>query len=98
MEAQIDVSKQHHLDQNEINRCVELIAKEFESDWNVEWEWTTTQLVSFKAQKGLARGVRGEIFVSRETVRVRMSLPLMLISLRKTIAREVERVLGEQIG
>jgi putative polyhydroxyalkanoate system protein len=98
MEAQIDVSRAHSLDQNEINRRVEQIAKEFETEWGVSWQWATTQLVAFKAQKGLARGIQGEIAVSSGSIRVRMSLPLMLISLRKTIAREVERVLGEQIG
>jgi putative polyhydroxyalkanoate system protein len=92
----IVVSQPHTLGVKGVRSKVEAVAATLGSKYNVTWTWVGGN-AEFSSASGLARGVKGTIYVAPTQIQIAVFLPLMLLSFKNTIREGIVEALTEHL-
>jgi putative polyhydroxyalkanoate system protein len=91
--ASIDITRNHSLPKADALQMAEDLAKSLESKMGVTWH-RDGDSVRFEAASGVAKGVKGELKVSDNQVRVTVDLPMMLRMMKGSIEEKINEKLN----
>lgn len=92
--ATIEISRSHSLPKDEARRKAEELAKSMEAKLGLTWRWAGDRIV-FEAPSGAARGTKGDVHVTDNTVKVTVDLPFMLRVMKGTIENKIHEKLDQ---
>ena len=95
--ATIDITRPHQLGTATAKERAEELAKDMQSKLGIDWNWQGDN-IHFKADKGAAKGAKGQVSVTEENVRVAIDLPLMLRAMKGMVEKQVASKLDTLIG
>ncbi len=95
--ATIDMRRTHTMTIPDAKLRAESLARSMEIKLGMRWKWEG-DTIRFDAPSGSAKGVRGEVGVSANEVRVQIDLPLLLRALKGTIEGKVKTKLDTLVG
>ena len=95
--AQIDVRRANSLAKPEVRQRAEALARSLATKFGVDWSWAGDDL-KFHAPKGAARGTRGTISVADTSVRVQVSLPVLLRAFKRKVQARVNEELDKLVA
>jgi putative polyhydroxyalkanoate system protein len=90
--ATIDISRNHKLSLDDAKKKAEDLAKGMAEKFGIDWKWDG-DTIRFDASGGAAKGTKGEVAVTAQTVRVAIDLPFMLRVMKGTIESKVKEKL-----
>lgn len=88
----IEITRSHSRSLAEARRSVQRVADHIASKFDVECGWDGNTLAFRRS------GVDGHIKVSAKKVHVTVQLGFLLMAIRGTVEREIERYLEEEFG
>ena len=88
----IDISRPHALSVAAAKKSVDRVAKHIAEKFQVDSAWQGDTLVFRRS------GVDGQIRVEPKSVRVTVELGFLLMAIRGTVEREIQRYLDEEFG
>ena len=91
--ASIDIKKTHTLGLATAKEKVAKVADRLKSKLGITWKWEGDK-VAFKADSGMAKGVKGTIAVSDANVHTQIYLPFLLRAMKGTIEKKVQEELS----
>nr|WP_298142056.1 polyhydroxyalkanoic acid system family protein [uncultured Pseudomonas sp.] len=89
--AKINVERSHGLGREVARQKAEQLAERLAREYSVRYHWTGDTL-EFKRS-----GAHGQIDVAEDSVRVQLSLGLLLSAMSGSIKREIEEVLDKSL-
>jgi putative polyhydroxyalkanoate system protein len=92
--ATIDISRSHKLPIDDARKRAEEFAKSMESKLGLTWRWSGNT-INFEAPSGAAKGTKGDVQVTEQSVRVRVDLPFMLRVMKGTIEGKIHEKLDQ---
>ena len=92
--ATIDINRKHSLGMDVAREKAEQLALDMEQKLKIQWQWQG-DAIHFKAEKGAAKGAKGQVKVSATDVRVEIDLPFLLRAMKGVISGKVEAKLNE---
>jgi putative polyhydroxyalkanoate system protein len=92
--ATIDMSRDHKLPLDQVRLKAEELAKTLETKLGFVWKWVGNN-IEFSAPSGIAKGAKGELFVTDKNVRVTVDLPFMLRVMKGTIENKIKEKMDE---
>jgi putative polyhydroxyalkanoate system protein len=92
--ATIDLTQSHRLTLDEARAKAEELAKSMETKFGLSWKWAGNT-INFEAPSGAAKGTKGEVAVSDNSVRVAIDLPFMLRVMKGTIEEKIKERLAQ---
>ncbi len=92
--ATIEISRSHKLPKDEARKKAEELAKSMETKLGLTWSWDGDR-IRFQAPSGAAKGTKGDVHVTGETVKVTVDLPFMLRVMKGTIENKIHEKLDQ---
>jgi putative polyhydroxyalkanoate system protein len=90
--ATIDITRTHSLSKDEARKRAEDFARGMETRFALKWRWVG-DAITFDAPSGAAKGTKGEVAVTDNSVRVQIELPFLLRAIKGTIESKVNEKL-----
>jgi putative polyhydroxyalkanoate system protein len=90
--ATIDITRTHSLSKDEARKRAEDFARSMETRFALRWKWVG-DAIAFDAPSGAAKGTKGEVAVTENSVRVQIDLPFLLRAIKGTIESKVNEKL-----
>ncbi len=95
--ATIDIRRSHTVGLATAKTKAEELARDMETKLNLTWAWEGEH-IRFKAEKGPAKGTKGQVTVGESEVRVEIDLPLLLRAMKGSISKKVTEKLDNLLG
>jgi putative polyhydroxyalkanoate system protein len=92
--ANIDITRAHKLPIDDAKKKAEELAKSMQTKLGMTWKWSGNTIV-FEAPSGAAKGTKGDVVVTAESVRVTVDLPFMLRMMKGTIESKIHEKLDQ---
>jgi putative polyhydroxyalkanoate system protein len=90
----IDITRAHKLPLDTAKHKAEELARSLEQKLGMTWQWAG-DTIRFEAGSGAAKGTKGDVRVSGESVRVTVDLPFMLRVMKGTIESKIHEKLDQ---
>ena len=90
----IDITRSHKLPLDQARTRAEDFAKSMETKLGLTWKWSGNTIL-FEAPAGAAKGTKGDVRVTEESVRVTVDLPFMLRVMKGTIESKIHEKLDQ---
>ncbi len=92
--ATIDIKRAHTLSIEAAKGKAEELAKSMETKLGLKWSWVGND-IKFEAPSGVAKGTKGNLFVTDKEVRVTVDLPFMLRVMKGSIEDKINEKLNQ---
>jgi putative polyhydroxyalkanoate system protein len=92
--ATIDISRSHHLENDEARRRAEALANNMKEKLGIRWRWEGDK-IRFDAPSGAAKGATGTVHVDPSVVRVEVDLPFLLRAVKGTVETKINQKLDD---
>jgi len=92
--ATIDITRSHSLPLDTARQRAEEFAKSMETKLGLTWKWAGER-IAFEAPSGAAKGTKGDVYVTVQSVRVTVDLPFMLRVMKGTIESKIHEKLDQ---
>ncbi len=92
--ATIEISRSHTLPKDDARKKAEELAKSMETRLGLTWSWDGDR-IRFQAPSGAAKGTKGDVHVTDNTVKVTVDLPFMLRVMKGTIENKIHEKLDQ---
>ncbi|MCC6645019.1 MAG: polyhydroxyalkanoic acid system family protein [Polyangiaceae bacterium] len=96
--ATIDLRRTHALAPDDARAKAEELARAMEAKLGIVWRWDGDQIVRFDAPSGAAKGSKGQVTLTADSVRVEIDLPFLLRALRGVVEGKVRARLDALLG
>ena len=92
--ATIEISRSHKLSKEDARKKAEELAKSMETKLGLSWRWSG-DTIRFEAPSGAAKGTKGNVHVTDDSVKVSVDLPFMLRVMKGTIENKIHEKLDQ---
>ena len=90
--ATLSITKQHHLSHKKAREAAQKVADDLRQRFALDYEWNGDTIAFERA------GLKGELHVGKQEVRLDARLGLLLSALKPAIEQAVNREFGKHFG